>query len=74
MSWIEHMGYDIAPWERTDKYWTTKDGVRIKPEDMSESHRENTVAMMIRKYGESYALGIPVIAKMYRLNLEVENK
>lgn len=29
-------------------YWTTIDGTKIRPEDMSYAHRENSIAMAIR--------------------------
>lgn len=35
-----------------DQTWTTKDGEILNIEDMTPSHRANTLAMLRRKYGD----------------------
>jgi len=42
------MNRGIHPEHETALYWTTRDGQRIRPEDMTFSHRQATMNMLIR--------------------------
>lgn len=75
MSWIDDNDHGLLPDEiLPTSYWKTKDGKRMKPEEMTYTHREATIAMVSRKFGESYALEIPIIRQMYLLNKKLEGE
>ena len=64
-----------AEFQRTE-YWTTREGTRIRLEDMTPSHRGNTIRMLERQARLTNGLTVeklhatPLIKKMKRLGIE----
>lgn len=57
-----------------DKHWTTKDGQRLTPEQMTKAHRENVIKLVANRYFDGdikTAINtVKLVRKMDKLNKE----
>jgi hypothetical protein len=78
MSWAEDMGYDAYFGEDlfSEKYWTTKEGKVLKPEQMTIQHRSATITIVAKmrfNSDERIAIAsVPILQKMHNLNIKGE--